>query len=285
MTEMHGFIIAFLAQIFVFSILGPLRVTEALRREIGRFVAERTPAVAPGLVAAADRRLRLLRDIGLGTGLVGLLLLAAMIRYMLRPDWTDGPLEAVIPFYFLLQLVPSILAVGVAGRCHGAFKRALPPAIRKALLEPRGLFDFVPRGLVVMAAIVFFLHVGLLVHVARDPFPGFAGLPVNIALAVLQYALFGAGIWVTMRWMGSSPLQGREERLQTVGVAIKILVFSAMFGVASVSLNMLLILVDEQRWEPTFHSLGVIVAGLLARTAMTQQMRIPRDLGFAAGSR
>lgn len=275
MIEMYAFIAAFTAQIFIFSVLGPIRVIGGLREQIKRFIAEHAPAVDPLVAAQVDRRLQHLGRFGLGTAVVGLLLVAAMIRYMLRPDWTDGPLEVVTPFYFLLQVLPTFLAVVTAGGFHAVLKRSLPQAKRKALLQPRGLFDFVSRSAVAAAIVAYVLYIALLMYVERHPFPGFAGLTINAAMVTLTYALMGLAIFVILRTMGSSPLQGREDRMRSVGTAVKVVTYSCIVFIANLSLNMTLILLDQQRWEPAFGCIGIIVVGLLMRSAAREQLRIP----------
>lgn len=275
MFEMYGFIAAFAAQVLFFSVLGPLRLVDGLRAQIAQFIAERAPVIDTSAAARVDRRLRLLQRLGLGTAVVGVLLLVAMIRYMLRPDWTDGPLEVVVPVYFLVQVLPTFLAVVTAARFHEVLKRALPAEKRKALLQRRGLFDFVPRSAVALAILVYALHIALLAYVERNPFPHFAGLLTNAALVTLLYAVMAAGIYVTIRKMGASPLQGREERMRSASIAVQVGVYSCIVGVANISMNMALILLDEQRWEPAFGSIGLIALGLLSRLALREQLRIP----------
>lgn len=275
MFEMYGLIAAFSAQILLFSVFGPLRVIGGLRVQIERFIVERSLPVDADAAAQVDRRLRLLTRLGLGTALIGVLLLAAMIRYMQRPDWSDGPLEVAIPLYFFIQVIPAVLAAVTAGRFHQVLKQSLPPGKRKALLEPRGLFDFVSRTAVALAVVAYVLHLALLAYVARHPFPGFAGLTANAALLTLLYAAMGLAIYITIRKLGGSPLQGREERERSAGLAVKVCVYAAIISVANMSMNMGLILLDEQRWEPAAGCIGLIALGLLSRMAMREQLRIP----------
>jgi hypothetical protein len=275
MIEMYGFIAAFTAQIIFFSVLGPLRVTNVLRQEIQQFIADHAPPVDPSAASRLDRRLRLLSGMGLGTAVIGVALLIGMIRYMLRPDWTDGPLEAIVPVYFAVQVLPTFLAVLAAGKFHAVLKRSLPAQKRKALLQPRGLFDFVSRQAVAMAILVYVLYIGLLAYVEQHPFPGFAGLPVNAAIVALMYAAMGFCIYFTLRKMSSSPLQGREDRIRAVGIAVKVCVYACIVGVLNIAINTSLILLDQQRWEPAFASLGLILVGVLTRMALKEQMRVP----------
>jgi len=284
MFEMYGFIAAFTAQILLFSVAGPLRVIGSLRGQIAQFVAERAPPIDAAAVSRVDRRLQRLRLLALGTALIGLLLLILMIRYMLRPDWTDGPLEAAVPVYFVIQCLPTLLAVVTASQFHAVLKHALPQEKRKALLQPRGLFDFVSRTAVGLAVLTYFLFIGFLAYVQRHPFPGFAGLLTNAVAVTLIYAAVAFAIFLTVRTMGSSPLQAREERMRSVGVAVKVCVYSCIVCVVFIALLMTLTLLDQQRWEPTFVSLSVVVTGLLTGMSLRQNSRIAASADSAAAA-
>lgn len=282
MIEMYGFIAAFTAQIIFFSVLGPLRVTADLRAQIARFIAERHPAVDLDAAARVDRLLHRYFRAGLATGFIGVALLIPMIRYMLRPDWTDGPLEAVVPFYFLLQILPTLLAAVTAGGFHAVLKRSLPSEKRRALLQPRGLFDFVPRSAVALAFLAYLLYLALLAYIERHPFPHFphfAGFAVNAAMVTLLYVLVALSIYWTMRKLASSPLQALPDRIRSAGLAMRIGVYVSIVSVVNISLNMTLILIDAQRWEPTFQIAGLIVIGFFTRKALQEQLRIPGTEG------
>jgi hypothetical protein len=280
---MYAFIAVFTAQILILSVLGPVKLVGFLRAQIARFVAERAAAVDAWAAARVDRRLRLLGLMGMGTGVVGLLLLVGMIRYMLRPDWTDGPLEAVVPAYFALQVLPLFLALVTAGRFHEVLKRSLPTEKRKAILEPRGLFDFVSRSAVSLAALAYFLFVAFLLYLEQHPFPGFAGFFTNVAAITLVYAVMAIGICVTLRTRGSTPLQAHEGRMRSVGLAVRICVYSCILYVASLTLNFTLVLLDLQRWEPSLVSVVLVVLALLSLAAAREQLRIPQVNNLSIG--
>jgi hypothetical protein len=280
---MYAFIAVFTAQILILSVLGPVKLVGFLRAQIARFVAERAAAVDASAAARVDRRLRPLGLMGMGTGVVGLLLLVGMIRYMLRPDWTDGRLEALVPAYFALQVLPLFLALVTVGRFHEVLKRSLPTEKRKAILEPRGLFDFVSRSAVSLAALAYFLFVAFLLYLEQHPFPGFAGFFTNVAAITLVYAVMAIGICVTLRTRGSTPLQAHEGRMRSVGLAVRICVYSCILYVASLTLNFTLVLLDLQRWEPSLVSVVLVVLALLSLAAAREQLRIPQVNNLSIG--
>jgi hypothetical protein len=134
---------------------------------------------------------------------------------------------------------------------------------------------------VALAGLVYLLYLALLAYIEQHPFPGFAGLPVNATVVALMYAAMALAIYMTLRKMGSSPLQGREERMHGVRVAVQVCVYACIVGVLNISMNMALILLDQQRWEPAFVSIGFILLGVLMRMALKEQLRIPGSDGLA----
>lgn len=275
MYEMYCFIAAFTAQILFFSLLGPLRMVGTLRRQITQFVAERTPPINPSAIARVDLRLRRLRLLGLATSVIGLLQLIVMIRYMQRPDWTDDPLDTAVPRYFVIQGLPMLLATVTASGFHAVLKHSLPQEKRKALLQPRGLFDFVPQSAIVLAVLAYLLFVALLAYIERHPFPGFDGLLSNTAAVTLVYAGMAGAIYLTLRTMGSSALHAREDRMRSVRLTVRVCVYTCIITVTSIALILTLQLLALQRWEPTFVTIEILVVGLLTGAALREQTRIP----------
>jgi hypothetical protein len=175
----------------------------------------------------------------------------------------------------VIQTLPTLLAAATASRFHVVLKQSLPQEKRKALLQPRGLFDFVPRSAVALAVLAYFLFIVLLAYIERHPFPGFGGLLTNAAIVALVYAAMAFAIYLTLRTMGSSPLQAREERMRSVGLAVRVLVYSCITCVTFIALILTLTLLGLQRWEPAFVSASVVVTGLLCGIALREQTRIP----------
>lgn len=275
MTEIYAFAAAFTAKILILSILGPLMWIGSLHGQVARFIADRLPQIDPAAAEQVYRRLRLYRALGLGTAVVGLLLLGVIVRYMLRPDWHAGRLTPVLTLYGLVQMLPLFLALVTAARFHEVLKRSLPPEKRKALMQPRGLFDFVSRSTVAAAVLAYFLYVGVLFYVEQRPFPGFAGVAVNLLFITLMYALMSFAVLLIIRRMSTSPLQTREERMRSVGWVVKVFVYLCIAYPVVMSLSFSLKLFEMQRLGPTLQSVHGLIIAALFFLALREQMRIP----------
>ncbi len=57
-------------------------------------------------------------------------------------------------------------------------------------------------------------------------------------------------VYTTLYGRKSNPLQTNEDRMRTIGLVVKICVYSCIAFVAFPSLNFTLVLLDMQRWEP-----------------------------------
>ena len=114
-----------------------------------------------------------------------------------------------------------MLALVTAARFHGVLKKSLPPAKRKAVLQPRGLFDFVSRSAVALAIVVYFSFIALLLYIERHPFPGFAGVAVNAANANVVPAnqTLADGNFVVARgtFRGDGTLAATQVRIRKKG--------------------------------------------------------------------
>lgn len=275
MVEMYAFIAAFTTKILILSVLAPVMLVGFLRAQIAQFIADRAPPIDSAALAQVDRRLRLYRTLGLGTAVIGGLLLVAILRYMLQPDWQAGRLTLVLAFYGLVQGAPLFVAYVSAGRFHGVLKRSLPTEKRKALMQPRGLFDFVSRTTVALAVLVYFLFIAVLLYVEQHPFPGFAGLTVNLVFTTLLYALMALAIYLTMVTMSSSALQAREDRMRSVRWVVNVFVYVCIAQPVVLSLSFTLKLLEMPRLGPALQSVSELIIALLFSLALREQLRIP----------
>jgi hypothetical protein len=67
-------------------------------------------------------------------------------------------------------------------------KRPVPEAKRTALLQRRGLFDFISPRVVFLAVLSYLLFVAFVIYLQQDPVAGFIGR-INLGAVTLVYAL------------------------------------------------------------------------------------------------
>ncbi len=278
MLEAYAFLAAFTVQILASSVLYPAWFIKYVRVQATRVPVERLAQLYPGvdLGHAQERFLTQYRALNMGLAVLGLLLLVWLFNYMRRPDWDDGPVEVLITVYFLAaQMVPLGFLVWLGVRFDKEHKRALPPeAKRKALLQRRGLFDFISPFAVVLAVLSYFLFAAFVIYIQQRPFPGFAGL-INIGIVTLLYALSALVVYRMLYGRRRNPLETHAGRLHAISVTVKSSVYTCIAVVVYLSLNFSLGLLDLQRWEPFALSIFFVICALLSSMGMIARLRQP----------
>src|SRR5215475_10073587 len=109
MIEAYAFFAMFAIQTVAVSVLYPTWFIRYVRGQGVAIPPERLAQRYPDTDArlAQERFLSQYRALNTVIAVLGALLLDWLFGYMQRPDWRDGPVEAVITVYFLVQvLVP-----------------------------------------------------------------------------------------------------------------------------------------------------------------------------------
>ena len=271
MIEAYAFLVVFTLQILALSVLHPAWFIRRLRVRAMSFPSERFAQLYPGLdrSVSLQRFLTLYRALNMGIAVLGLLLLGWLVRYMRRPDWDDGPVEALVGVYFAVQMALPLCLVAWSGvRYSKVLRHSLAESKRKAVLQRRGLFDFISPSIVFLAGVVYFLFAGFVLYVQQDPFPGFAGY-ISIASVTLVYALNAFGVYTMLYGRKKSALETHADRVRAIGLGVKACVYSCIACVVFLSLNFTLVLLDLQRWEPFAQSVFLVSCALLCFMGFT----------------
>src|SRR5689334_10874148 len=171
MIEAYAFLTIFAVQVVVMSVVFPAWFIRRVNQQSSSVAATRYEQLKPGFdkSAAIDRfvfRYRLASGCIL---LVGLVLFGWFCSYTQRPDWDDGPVEALLGAYFFLQTLPMVL-VGIAQYRlkRKVLAQTAPEPRRKATLQRRGLFDFVSPFAVFLSGVCYVLFAAYVVYIAPD---------------------------------------------------------------------------------------------------------------------
>ena len=252
MIEVYLFLAMFPVQILGMSVLYPVGLTRQIRTGLQNIPAERLAALYPGVDVgqAHERFLARYRAANTVVVALGLLLLGWFISYMQRPNWDGGAVGGMGTAYWLLQLSPIILIAWLTRRFNKVHRRLLPEAKRKAILQRRGLFDFVSPFTVFLVIAAYFQFVAFMFYVARHPFPGFAGPFVNIGMVSLMYILLGAVVMYLLRGRKIDPLQKHADRMRMFAGVANYYAWMLILTPISLSLNIARKLVDLETWSP-----------------------------------
>jgi hypothetical protein len=279
----YAFLAAFTLQILVVSVLLPAWFIRYIRVQTTRLPAERLAQLYPDvdLPSFQERFLTQYRALVAGLAVLGLLLLGWLFSYLRRPDWDDGPVLVLVTVHFLVAyMLPFAFLVWAGLRFNKKHKRPVTEGKRTAILQRRGLFDFISPLAVFLAVLSYFLFAAFVIYIRQHPFPGFAGL-ITLGGITLVYAVNAATVYWMLYGRKSNPFETHAGRLQTIGLAVKSSVYSCIVIVVYLSLNFSLRLLDLQRWEPFALSSFFVVCALVASMGYAAPLRKPEVDGLA----
>jgi len=204
---------------------------------------------------------------------LGLLLLGWFIRYMQRPNWDEGAVGGLITGYFFLQLFPIMLIAWLTIRFNKVHRRWLPEPKRKAVLERRGLFDFVSPFTVFLAILAYFQFVAFMFYVARHPFPNFGGAFANIGVVTLGYVIFGLGIYRMLYGRKKLPLQTHADRMRMISGLVNLYAWMCILVPILLSLAMAPKVLERETWGPLAGTVYFLTFTLLLLRGSSAQLR------------
>lgn len=283
MIEAYAFLAAFTLQILAMSVLYPARFDRFVRVQATSFPAERLAQLYPGvdLDLARERFLTRYRRVNTGIAVFGLLLLGWLFSYARRPDWNVDHVVVLLSVYFVMQIMPLGFVAWLGFWFNKAHKRSLVEAKRKAILQRRGLFDFVSPFIVFLAVSSYFLFAALVIYIQPDPSPGFA----LIGVLTLVYALQAFVAYWALYGKKSNPLETHAWRVHTIGLTVKVSVYSCIASVVFFSLTFALDLLEIKRWVPFAVSAFLSITTLLCLMGLTAPPRAQEVGAFDSDGR
>ena len=284
MIEVYLFLGMFTAQILGMSVLYPVRLTRLIRTALKNVPAERLAELYPGVDVgqAHERFLARYRAANTVVVVLGLLLLGWLISYMQRPNWDGGAVGGMCTAYWLLQLSPIILIAWFTIRFNKVHRRLLPEAKRKAILQRRGLFDFVSPFTVLLAILAYFQFVAFMFYVARHPFPGFGGPFANIGIVSLGYILLGTFVMYVLYGRKRDPLQTHADRMRMIRGVANFYAWMLILSPISVSLSIAQKLLDLETWGPFAGTVFFLILTLLNLRIGYPRPRQPESDGLSS---
>jgi len=284
MIAVYAFLAMFTLQILM-SVLGPTWRIRYWRVQAASIPTERLAQLYPGvdLGLRRERFFARYRALHMGIAALGLLLLGWLFSYMRQADWNMPKVVVLVCAYFLVQaFLPVGLTVWHGVRSNGRRKRSLLlEGKRKAILQRRGLFDFVSPFTVFAAALSYLVFAAFLI---QHPFPGRVRL-INLGAVTLAYALNAFIVYAVLYGKKPNPFETHEVRVRRIGLTVKSCVYSCIACVVLVSLTFaLMALGDLKRWLPFALSAFFVFTALLAHMSSgSVPPRPPQADGLGSG--
>jgi hypothetical protein len=277
MIETYAFLAMFALQILVGSVLSPAWLIRRVRAKVASS-AERFAELFPGVdhQLSTERFATRHRALNTGIALVGLLLLGWLFIHMRRPDWNQGKVPLLLTAYLIAQMLPLVFISAKAARINKAFKSSLADGKRKAVLQRRGLFDFVSPFSVFLAILSYILFAALVLYIRQHPFPGFGGL-TNLAVITPVCALNALIVYGCLYGRNRNPVATHEDRLYAIGVIVKSCVYACIAVTLFASLTLTLSLLHLRKWELFAVSVFFVITTLICSLGVIPRRR-PGDV-------
>ena len=273
MIETYAFLVMFTLQIMVGSVLAPAWLIRRVRTKLASS-AERFAELFPGVDQnlSAERFAFRHRALNTGIAVLGLLLLGWLFVHMRHPDWNQAKVPLLLTAYLMLQISPLILIGLKAARISKAFKSSTADGKRKAVLQRRGLFDFVSPLMVFLAVLSYVVFAALVFYIRQHPFPGFGGL-TNLAIITPIYAFNAFLVYGCLYGKNRNPVATHEDRLYAMGMIVKCSVYGCITVTVFGSLELTLSMLSLRRWALFALSAFFVIALLLSSLGVLPRRR------------
>jgi hypothetical protein len=279
MIEAYALFAMFLVQIVIGSVLNPARLARYVRGWAANFGSERLAQLYPEF--DYDRWSRRFatgyRAVHFVLVALGLALLARLYGLAQQPDWADRA-ENLLLFYFMLQMAPlALLALYSVVRYRKAFLQLAQEPKRKAVLQRRGLLDFVSPGAVAVAVASYVLFVPFAIWVDLSVY-GNATLSrqclITLFGVTMVYLFNGFVVYKTL-YGRKNPFVSHEGRAQTIAMTVKSSVYGNIAVVWFVALMSFVGKLELKEWSPFALSMFFVITTLLSFIEVGSPPRTP----------
>jgi hypothetical protein len=279
MIEAYAFLMAFAVQILAASVLYPTRIIKYVRGWSRDFGSERFAQLYPGV--DYDRWVERFVTGYLVANIVivvlGLLLLGWFFTLVQHTDWPERATSKAA-FYFFVQMSPlALTALYAFVRYYRILLQPSQETKRKAILQRRGLFDFVAPSVVYLSVLSYLLFVGYSIWLDLYVY-GNATLSRRCYTAIISvtlvYALNAFVIFIYL-YGRKNPLVTHEGRVHGIGVTVKGGVYGSLATAWFMSIFGTLGQAGLQEWRPFALIVFFIATSLLVLMGATAPPRQP----------
>jgi hypothetical protein len=225
MIEAYAFLVAFAAQILAATVLYPAALIKYVRGWARDFGSERFEQLYPGVDYArwVERFVTGYRAANIVIAVLGLLLLGWFFALIQHADWTEK-VSGKAALYFFVQMSPlALTALYAVVRYRKILFQPSQETKRRATLQRRGLFDFVPPSVVYLAVLSYFLFVAYSIWLDLYVYDN-TSLSRHCLKAIGSvtgvYALNAFVIYKHL-YGRKNPLVTHEGRVHTISVTVK----------------------------------------------------------------
>ncbi len=226
------FFVTFLCQIILISIYYPTKIRRRILHVIDTYPPSEYPKLYPKPLDAyaqikSVHRMRFYRNLNYVIAALGLMILSAMLASGYRPDPKGGD-EIFVLIYFFVQVCPFMYLVMGEWKQGKLLRASFVANKRKADLNPRRLFDFIPPIYLVTAILLYIAW--LIFYVApRGEFSSWqTEVYVTIILITGLNIAYGVLIARYLHGKKTNPYQSSKDRMTEVKFIVRSMVFTSI---------------------------------------------------------
>jgi hypothetical protein len=275
MIETYAFLTMFAIQILAGSVVCPRLFIRRVRADTKAFPDERFRELFPGKdkLASTERFVRRYRAQNTAIAVFGLILLGWLFYYLRRPGWNEPTVVLLITIELLAQMVPHFLISRMAAKYNKQLLAASADGKRTAVLQRRGLLDFVSPLSILLAVLSYVFLAALVIYIRMHPFPGFGGL-INLGVVTLSYAVMAIVAYRIIYGRKRNPMLRHADRLFAIGVAVKTFIYTCIGLTVFTSVVLTLGLLHLRSWNlfavGVFYVLAVLTPNIVTAIVRRQ---------------
>lgn len=266
--EAYAFLALFTVQILAGSVVFPERVIRRVRGWAQESGSERFLQMYPArdLEKWIGRFVTIFRVANIVVAVLGFLMLGWLYILVGQPDWAAAAKMPLV-WYIFVQCAPLVLCA-VYGVVHG-FKALVRPTQeprRSAILQRRGLLDFVSPFAVGLAVLTYLAFIVFAIYIDLEVYQNQSlSRQCLIAIGAVTgiYALNALAIYMYL-YGRKNPLMSHQGRVHSIGVTVKGAVYSS---IATAWFFLLLGMLGQphlKEWEPFALTLFFAITWLLS---------------------
>src|SRR5688572_3675905 len=279
MIESYALVVVFTLQVLAFSVLHPTLLMRYTRMKAAEYPPERFPQLYTGVFRSTERFVSIYRALNTVVAVVGVALLAWFFVYMQRPDWKWPTVFICTVGYFIFQFLPLAVLVVVGIRQITAFRSLPKEPTRKAVLERRGLFDFVSPVVVLLAALVGVSFFAFMIHAIHFRAPAFEASTGYFILGVVTLSYVFSGIWMYKTLYGRklNPFESHSDRMHTIGLGVRGTFYTGIAADVYLPILFTLDMAGFETWMPVAQSAFFAVFASLLCVPLVGLLRKPEQ--------
>ncbi len=270
------FYMVFLGQIFLISYYIPKNILGRIRAVYKTFPPAEYPKLYPAPDSYYQNKQRYYWMVN------KIILISSLIMFTVGAIFYNAEMAKLfnwnnhtfVSFFFVFQYLPLILILGKAEfRQFKLMREANKSQLKKAILTPRKLTNFVRPVFIQVAVAIYIAFILFVIYFDRLGFTWFAGY-WNIFGVTFLNALYLAGIYWHLHGKKMDPYQSNEDRSRNIKVITNLLVFMSIASTLSIVIHIVLKAWDFNIIKLIFNSLYTQAIAWVSIIGILHSLRI-----------